>query len=293
MSYYAGLDLSDATTNICIVNESGVIVHESITATDPHAILSSLNTLKISIEKVGMETGAKSNWLYLALSPHYNVICYDAFKISKLISLKINKTDTNDARVIAEVARIDCLSQVLNMQVHVKTPQSQEVITLVRARDSTSQRLIQIYSQVRAIYKTHGQTLPTAEPDHFTKMVTDTMHKLPGLVAFSIGELIASYDPILQSLRNMTQKIEELTQQNENAQRLMTIPEVGPITALYFAVMIDNPQRFTKAQSSGSYFGLTPIQYSSGQQQRQGSISKKGDALMRQLLVGDRVGGSL
>lgn len=286
MHHYVGLDISDTTTNICVVNESGVIIHETVAATDPHAILATLNNLKISIEKVGMETGAKSNWLHHALSPHCNVICYDAWKMSKLISVKVNKTDKNDARVIAEVARVDCLSQVLDMQVHVKTPLSQEILTLIRARESTSQRLIQIYNQVRAIYKTHGHALPTADQDHFTKMVTETMHKLSSLVAFSIGELIATYDPILQSLRKMTKKIEELTKQNANAERLMTIPEVGPITSLYFAAIIDNPHRFLEAQSSGSYLGLTPIQYSSGQQQRQGSISKRGDALMRKLLVG-------
>jgi transposase len=112
------------------------------------------------------------------------------------------------------------------------------------------------------------------------------MNKLPCLVAFSVGELIVTYDPILQSLRQMTQKIEELTQQNVNAQLLMTTPGVGAITALYFATIIDDPCRFLQAQASGSYFGLTPIQYSSGQQQRQGAISKRGDALMRKLLVG-------
>jgi len=84
----------------------------------------------------------------------------------------------------------------------------------------------------------------------------------------------------------MTQKIEELAEQNVKTQRLMTIPEVGPITSLYFAAIIDDPKRFLKAQSSGGYFGLTPIQYSSGQQEHQGSISKRGDPLMRKLLAG-------
>jgi transposase len=286
MRYYVGLDVSDTSTNICVINESGAITFETVSGTDPHAILASLNSLNISIEKIGMETGAKSNWLHLTLSPYYEVICYDACKMSKLISMKINKTDKNDARVIAEVVRVDCLTHALNLEVYVKTPQSQEIISLVRVRESISRRLIQIYNQVRGIYKTHGDELPPTKPEHFTKVVLESLDKLPSLVAFSIKGLILPYDATLQSLNQMTQKIEELAEQDAKAHQLMTIPEVGPITSLYFAAIIDDPKRFLKAQSSGSYFGLTPTQYSSGQQEHQGSISKRGDPLMRKLLAG-------
>jgi len=286
MRYYVGLDVSDTTTNICVVNESGAITCETVASTNPHAILSSLNSLNIPIEKIGMETGAKSNWLHLTLSAHCKVTCYDACKMSKLISMKINKTDKNDARVIAEVVRVDCLTHVLDLEVYVKTSHSQEIITLVRARESISQRLIQIYNQVRGIYKTHGHELPMTKPEHFTKAVLESLEKLSPLVAFSVQGLILPYDSTLQSLNQMTQKIEELAKQNSKAQKLMSIPEVGPITSLYFATIIDDPKRFLKAQSAGSYFGLTPLQYSSGQQERQGSISKRGDTLMRKLLAG-------
>ena len=286
MRYYVGLDVSDTSTNICVVNESGTITHEMVTRTNPDAILSSLNKINSPIEKVGMETGAKSNWLHLALSSHCKVICYDACKMSKLISMKINKTDRNDARVIAEVVRVDCLTRVLNLEVYVKTPHSQEIITLVRARESTSQRLIQIYNQVRGVYKTHGHELPITKPENFTQRVLESLKKLPPLVALSVQGLILPYDSTLRALSQMTQKIEELAKQNANAQRLMTIPEIGPITSLYFAAIIDDPKRFLKARSSGSYFGLTPLQYSSGQQERQWAISKRGDPLMRKLLAG-------
>ena len=286
MRYYVGLDISDATTNLCLKDEFGAVIHEMVVDTTPNAILSSVKDFGLPIEKIGMETGAKSNWLCLALSSHYNVACYNSWKVAKLISARGNKTDKNDAQVIAEIVRLSCFSDVLDLEVHIKSPAAQEIITLIRARESTVQRSISIYNQIRAIYKTHGYSLPHSKPECFTNLITETINQLPDLVAFSIGELIAAYDPIQQSIRRITQKIEWIAKQNYNAQLLMSIPEVGSITSLYFAACIDDPKRFSQAKSVGSYFGLVPLEYSSGQKQHQGSISKRGDPLMRNLLVG-------
>ena len=270
MHYYVGLDISDATTNLCLKDEFGTTIHEGVVPTNPHAIISSVKSFGLPIEKIGMETGAKSNWLHLALSSHYNVACYNSWKVGKLISARGNKTDKNDAQVIVEIARLNCLSDVLNLEVHVKNQTAQEILTLTRARESTIQRSIDVYNQIRAIYKTHGHSLPHVKPECFAKLVSETVSQLPDLVALSVRALIIAYDPLQQSIRMMTQQIEMLAKQDHNAQLLMTTPEVGPITALYFAGCIDDPKRFSEAKSVGSYFGLTPLDYSSGQHQHKG-----------------------
>ena len=66
--------------------------------------------------------------------------------------------------------------------------------------------------------------------------------------------------------------------------RLITIPGVGPLTALAFRTAVEDPARFAKASLVGSYFGLTPRKYASGETDRNGSISKCGDKLVRSLL---------
>jgi transposase len=48
--------------------------------------------------------------------------------------------------------------------------------------------------------------------------------------------------------------------------------------------MIDDPTRFTKSRNVGAYLGLTPRRYQSGEVDRNGRISKCGDALMRAYL---------
>jgi len=61
----------------------------------------------------------------------------------------------------------------------------------------------------------------------------------------------------------------------------MTVPGVGPVTALAFRSTIDDPNRFKSSSDVGAYLGLTPRRYQSGELDRTGRISKRGDRLTR------------
>ena len=67
--------------------------------------------------------------------------------------------------------------------------------------------------------------------------------------------------------------------------QLMTAPGIGPVTAVAFVATLDDVTRFASAHQVEAYLGLTPREYSSGEQQRRGRISKTGNARMRYLLV--------
>jgi len=72
--------------------------------------------------------------------------------------------------------------------------------------------------------------------------------------------------------------------QDETCRRLMTVPGVGPVTALTFRSAVDDPARFDRSRAVGAHVGLTPRRYQSGQTDRIGHISKQGDGLARQAL---------
>jgi transposase len=61
----------------------------------------------------------------------------------------------------------------------------------------------------------------------------------------------------------------------------MTVPGVGPITALAYQSTIEDPGRFGRARDVGAYVGLVPRRHQSGEIDRSGRISKQGDALLR------------
>jgi hypothetical protein len=81
-------------------------------------------------------------------------------------------------------------------------------------------------------------------------------------VRATICTQIASLDEGLQRIANGSATV----------RRLMTVPGIGPVTALAFASAIDDPSRFRKASSVGAYFGLTPRRYQSGEIDRPGRL---------------------
>jgi transposase len=64
-------------------------------------------------------------------------------------------------------------------------------------------------------------------------------------------------------------------------QRLMSVPGVGPLTALMFIAVIDDPTRFKRSRDVPVHLGLTPRKYSSGEIDYTGRITKCGDQLLR------------
>jgi transposase len=75
-----------------------------------------------------------------------------------------------------------------------------------------------------------------------------------------------------------------MTRASAACRRLMTIPGVGQLTALAFVAAIDDPSRIRRSRDIGTYFGLVPKRYQSGEVDYTGSISKCGDGRVRTLL---------
>jgi transposase len=61
----------------------------------------------------------------------------------------------------------------------------------------------------------------------------------------------------------------------------MTHPGVGPITALATEVFLGDAARFADSKALASYVGMIPSEYSSGERQRFGGLSKQGNPLLR------------
>ncbi len=67
--------------------------------------------------------------------------------------------------------------------------------------------------------------------------------------------------------------------------RLMTVPGIGPITAVTYRAALDTWERFADAGASTAFLGLVPREDSSGTRQRKGAITKAGPGPVRALLV--------
>jgi len=89
-----------------------------------------------------------------------------------------------------------------------------------------------------------------------------------------------------EQLAALEQRIETMAQDDEVVERLRTAPGVGPLTALSFVATLDEVERFDHAHQVESSLGLVPREWSAGEQQQRGKITKQGSGRMRALLVG-------
>ena len=99
MTYFVGLDVSVKETSVCIVDDAGKIVQEARVASEPEALLQLLTNTIYRFERVGLEAGPLSQWLYSVLAAAgLPVICVETRHMRAMLKAQINKTDRNDAR---------------------------------------------------------------------------------------------------------------------------------------------------------------------------------------------------
>ena len=106
MTYYAGLDVSLRTVNICVIDEQGKFVAEAKLASDVQDIVAYLDDLELDISSIGLEAGTLAQYLTYGLqSAGFEVICMEARQVKAALSAMRNKTDKHDARGIAQLLR--------------------------------------------------------------------------------------------------------------------------------------------------------------------------------------------
>jgi len=99
--------------------------------------------------------------------------------------------------------------------------------------------------------------------------------------AYRRSELQAMYAKFEAEIEILNQRVEEQACERPGARLLMTHPGVGPVTALATEVFLGDPARFADSKALASYVGMIPREYSSGERQRLGGLSKQGNPLLR------------
>lgn len=280
MRHYVGLDVSMKETFVCIENEQGKVINQGAVKTDPEKIAQYVQKFQISIDKVGIESGSLSHWLVKELKElGIPAICIDARKMAAVLSVQINKTDKNDAKGIAQAMRCGLYREVTQ-----KSQKALGLSTLMNCRKLLVEQKVQTSNAIRGFLKTYGIRLGPVGEASFIEKVKGKLSEMYEFARPGLESLLTTYDAIGSQLRELTKLVEELAKNDENANRLMTIPGVGAITAMSYMSEIDDPKRFRNSRAVGAYLGMTPTQYSSGEKKRQGRVSKCGSTEVRCLL---------
>ncbi|MGV1768364.1 IS110 family transposase [Rhizobium rhizogenes] len=279
MKHYVGLDVSQRETAVCVVDEDGRLVFEGRAKSNPGALAEMLRKRAPFAERIGFETGAMSSWLWHELKRiDLPVVCIDARHAKAALSVRMNKSDENDARGLAELVRIGWYKEV-----KVKSAESQQVRSLLVTRSRLVEIRRDLENQIRAMLKEHGLLFERAIGSMFRRKVSelvDSGHALWDV----IQPLLSIHEHVCKEQEKLDKQIAVLARADETTRRLMTVPGIGVVTALTFRHTIDDPTRFSSATNVGAYLGLTPRRKQSGESDINGKTSRWGDRLLRTYL---------
>ncbi|WP_201415339.1 IS110 family transposase [Mesorhizobium sp. J8] len=276
---FAGLDVSVKETSVCIVDETGKICREVKVVSHPDDLIAVLKDPTLRIERIGLEAGPLSQWLFEGLAnAGLPAICIETRHTKAFLKAQPNKSDRNDARGIAQMMRVN-----LYRPVHVKTMTSQKRRALLTARKLLREKALAIENDLRGLLRNFGLKVGVVGAVKFEARICELVKG-----HFDLSEIV---EPLLDARRKLREnfatlhrKLLTIVRNDEVCRRLMTIPGVGPVVALAYTATIDIPQRFRNSKAVGPILGLTPAMNQSGESRRIGCISLCGDGMMRTLL---------
>ncbi len=279
MNHYAGLDVSLEETAICVVDGTGRIVKEARAASEPEALAAALRGIDLPLERIGLEACSLTAWLHDGLrDAGLPAICIETRQANAAMKTMPNKTDRNDARALAQIMRTGWFRKV-----HVKSRQCRLWRSLLVARRTVLNEMRSIENVVRAVLREAGLKLGTPGRAAFAGRVRELADEDRAVMAL-VEPLLAILATMLDQLARLTKQVLDIVRQEQVCRRLMSVPGVGPITALAFRATIDRPDRFRRSRDVGAHLGLTPARYQSGETDIQGKVSRCGDELARTAL---------
>ncbi len=170
----------------------------------------------------------------------------------------------------------------------IKNGEQQSVLMLHRARELLVRQKTQLLNALRGHCAEFGIVVPqgAARVGELIAIIEDDEdHRLPGLAREALSFLISQLQHVKQQLLALEKKLKAWHRASKASQRLETIPGIGVITATALVATIGDAQQFKSGRELAAWLGLVPRQNSSGNKQRLGYISKRGDGYLRKLLV--------
>ncbi|ANY82217.1 transposase (plasmid) [Microvirga ossetica] len=278
MKHYAGLDVSVKETSVCVVDETR-ICRETKVPSHPDDLAQVLHDPAWRLERIGLEAGPLSQWLFSGLAEAgLPIVCIETRHTKAFLKAQVNKSDRNDARGIAQMMRVN-----LFRPVHVKTLTSQKRRALLTARKLLQEKAIAFENDIRGLLRNFGLKVGIVGAAKFDIRIRELLDCLPD-PAEIMEPLLASWRKLREEVERLHRKLLSIVRDDGVCRRLMTIPGVGPVVALAYASTIDVPARFRNSKAVGASLGLTPVLHQSGESNRIGRVSLCGDGMMRTLL---------
>jgi len=270
---YVGLDVHKHKVYGVVMTEQGEILKEGVFPNKKENYLAFLKGTREA--SIALEALAFSHPPYDLLEEQgYTVQLAHPLKTRAIAEAKI-KTDKIDAQILAHLLRSDFLPTS-----YLPPPDIRDLRDMVRQRAYLVKLRTELKNKIHA--ELHKHWIEAPYKNIFTQQGKHWLHtlKLP-----SIHPYLSLLENLEEQITDSSIQITTQAQENKDAQLLMTIPGIGPYSALLLVAEIGNITRFTSSHKLCSYAGLAPSTRQSGQKIHHGHITKTGDKWIRWVLT--------
>jgi transposase len=277
MAIYCGIDFHARQQTVCYCDtaDGEIQLKELDHKDDVRGFYASLTGEVI----VGLEASGYSAWFVeLVESLGHKVLIGDASEI-RWVAKRRQKNDRRDAGLI-----LDLLLKQEFPQIHRPSFESQEVLRLLRYRHKLVQLRTRAKNSLQALAFSAGSA---GRSKLLSREGRARFLQLPmsGAMARQREEWLSLVDELNARIKSLDVWLEQQAKREERVMRLQTHPGIGLLTSLALVHSLEPVTRFAGSRKVAAYAGLEPMEYSSGDKQRFGSISKSGSRLLRYLLV--------
>lgn len=198
------------------------------------------------------------------------------------------KTDRDDAIKLAELSAADQLPTV-----YVPSAGIRQWRNLIAYRHRLVRQRTRVKNAIRAILHGQGLTHPARKGGWTRVALAQLDARAKPLADCAPADLwrgqlhveLTRLRQVQENVDQVTDKLDAVADQDQRVALLRTMPAVGPRLAELLVATIDDPHRFRTAKQVGAYAGLVPRQFQSGATDRRGRITRRGNPLLRCLLV--------
>jgi len=229
--------------------------------------------------RVGMEASGHARWFERLLAElQFELWIGDAAEIQSK-RVRKQKTDRQDAQLILRLMLKDDFPRIW-----VPSWENRDLRQLLWHRHRMVQMRTRIMNQLQALALNEGLRCRKRLWREHGRQQLESFRLAPW-ASRRRRDLLELLDRLNPTIAELSQAIEQEAEKYPEAQRLMTHPGVGPLTALAFVLIIGKAERFQCGKQIASYLGLVPLEKSSGNRRRLGHITKQGSSMVRFLLV--------
>lgn len=270
MTSYAGLDVSQQETEICVISEKGAVVWRGKAPTEPGALSAALRGHAPQLERLVLETGALSGWLCQGLLREgLPAVCIDARAAHGALKQRRSKPVIRPAKRDRGDRSQRCRGagpaganrpprpsglgpfgdggaacwRAWYTPVRLRSPASQELRALLMARDRLVRMQRDLMSQTRGMLKPFGLVLPRTTPRRLTQRIQAWLDQaeqkaLQGGLRAAVTALLQARTAIAEELSRLDGILVRRAGTDPVCRRLATIPGVGAVTASCFVSVV-------------------------------------------------------